>query len=87
MATDCVSFYPSEFLKATQQVSAELKNIEVRIEILQKVFQGSIYNINFKHKQFLPKKFDFQAFYKWCLYIEKESYYNKKVIFHPINNI
>ena len=49
MATDCVSFYPSEFLKATQQVSAELKNIEIRLEILQKVFQGSICGVDFEH--------------------------------------
>ena len=49
MATDCVSCYPSDFLKASQQVSAELQNIEIRIEILRKVFQGSVCGIEFEN--------------------------------------
>lgn len=49
MATDCVSCYPSDFLKASQQVSAELQNIEIRIEILRKVFQGSVCGVDFEH--------------------------------------
>lgn len=49
MATDCVSCYPSDFLKASQQVSAELQNIEIRIEILRKVLQGSICGVEFEN--------------------------------------
>lgn len=49
MTTDCVSTYPSDFLKASQQVSAELQNIEIRIEILRKVFQGSVCGVEFEN--------------------------------------
>ena len=49
METDCVSCYPSDFIKTSQQVSAELQNIEIRIEILRKVFQGSVCGVEFEN--------------------------------------
>ena len=49
MTTDCVSTYPSDFIKTSQQVSAELQNIEIRIEILRKVFQGSVCGVEFEN--------------------------------------